>query len=160
MTKLHNEIAKDIEDWASEKVNTIYPDSIVIPDANWILTQQQRLQLARNAHMIFTVGDIRDNVNGWRHIDKHGESLLSAVRCSYNLRSSKPSRASWQTPWQLSPLTPLPDLTMSAATTASPISPSPATPPTPVVPRVPAKRQPLGEVSNNVIRKRIKQNKI
>jgi superfamily II DNA helicase RecQ len=88
-------------------------------------------------------------------------SMISCTGSSANETPSRPASQSdpfgFLTPSQATLYTPLPDLSMSTQTVSTNASPGPATPTPPVVSNMKRKRQPLGDISGNVPRKRTRQ---
>jgi hypothetical protein len=81
-------IAEDLEQWAWYKCHEVPRKDNFLPNASYILTKSQRIELARYAHQTLKKEDLLSKLGSWRWYDQFGQNLYEELRKAYNTRES------------------------------------------------------------------------
>jgi hypothetical protein len=144
------DVLKSITAWAEKEYITVLPNTVFTSDVECFLSQEIRRQLAKDAHEIMSITQLRLALEGWPFFNTHGEALFTELRCAY--RSAK-DRAIKTPIWRR-------DMQESSQCSQGSIQYSQSEVIwTPSSPQSTRKHNPLSELSTNTIQKCLKQEK-
>lgn len=159
-TSRSRKVLKHINDWSKEQLPLLFPNRSFIPVIDCVLSHDQREELAKNAHQILSLDDLRTIVGPWRFFDTHGKSLFDILRAQTAPKASVPQGPSqsgytWSpvfTPASMIKITPQTVGGVQMADSQSAIETA-----TPVAQSGIGKRSILGSTSGNICRKKMRK---
>jgi hypothetical protein len=141
-----------ITTWAEDQVSAALPNPSFQPTVYCFISADQLTQLAKDAHVITNLDDLRKALGSWRFFQSHGTELLAKLRAAHYAAEEAIAQASRKASSQIQASSQRRQGDDIWATIATPVSMSQSTPsqtmPASTQPVVPTRR-PLGVVSGN-----------
>lgn len=89
LNKKRKKILESITKWADEQIPAVFPTVGFELTTCCFLTDKQRTSLAKNAHIIFNLNQLRETLGSWRFFTTHGEALLKELRAAHHAANTK-----------------------------------------------------------------------
>jgi len=86
-----------ITDWAESQVSAVFPNPLFQPTVHCFISEDRLSRLAKNAHGITNLNELRSALEPWHFFQSHGAELLRQLRAAYHATegiSSSPAKTS------------------------------------------------------------------